>query len=194
MQEIADELGWSSPGGVSYALKIARKEFREIGPVEDVEELRRLQLERYDALLVQYYPRALGGYRNGELVQPSIKHARIALRIMGEINEVAGVNMSPDEAFECASQAVAEPAVSGDRRPVMLVDFDKNRYEEALRRSAESARDELVAVDDQPPAGRIAPRPSDDVVGAENGGLEPNSIDPRTGEPIFDPRVALKRD
>ena len=193
MQEIADELGWSSPSGVAYALKIARREFREIGPVEDREELRRLQFERYEMLLSRYWPLALGGVSNGERVPPSIKHERVVRGIMAAVNELMGLNMSPEEAFERELPAVSVPAASDDEKPVMVIDFDNEGWKAAKRRSAQSARDELIAVDDQPPAGRIAPRPSDDVLGYENSGLEPNSIDPVTGEPIFDPRVAIKR-
>jgi hypothetical protein len=193
LTEIADELGWSAPSGVSYALKVARKELREAAPVEDLKELRRLHFARFEEMFSRAYPLAVGGMRDGKQVPPSPKYMRLALRILADETELMGLKVDPDEVLEAASQGITQPGAGNDAAPVMVVDFDKQQFEAARRRSGRLARDEPIFVDDQPPAGYIAPRPG--ANGApEDVALEPNSVDPRTGQRVFDPRVAVRRD
>jgi len=59
---------------------------------------------------------------------------------------------------------------------------------------AQRARNEPISVEGQPPAGYSAPRPGAVDDEPETVEMEPNSVDPVTGEPTFDPRVALKAD
>ncbi len=191
LQEIADQLGWSSPSGVSYALKVARKELSEAGPVEDLLELRRIHYARLEELFSRVYPLALGGIRDGKRVPPDPKYVRLALRIMADENELLGLNVTPDEGIEQAPPNPSGGYVGREGRPVLVVDFDQQGYEAAKRRRAQPGRDELVAVDDQPPAGYIAPRPDDRGDEPEELDLAPNSVDPRTGQPVHDPRAEL---
>lgn len=192
LAEIADVLGWSRPSGVSYALKMARKELREAAPVEDLEMLRRINYARYEELFSRIYPLALGGIRDGVRIPPSAKHSRLALRIIADENALMGLNVGPEEVMAWTPQGMTEPGAGEDAGAVIVVDFDMEAYDAALRRAAGEANDRLVAVDDQPPAGYIAPRPSDDADEPEEMVFEPNSFDIVTGRPIFDPRVALK--
>lgn len=193
LQTIADELGWSGPSGASYALKMARRELREASPVEDLPMLRRLYLLRLEEMLSRVFPLALGGTnRNGEHIPPSLKHAREARRIMADMNKLMGLNVRPEEAAALVSQGMAQPGVGDYPGAVMVVDFDGPAYEEAMRRKARQASDERVFVDDQPPAGRIAPRLSDDATEPEEMVFEPNSVDIVRGQTIYDPRVAPK--
>lgn len=193
LTEIADELGWSGPSGVSYALKRARKEPREAAPVEDLEELRNIQYARLEEMFSRAYPLALGGRRNGELVPPDPKYLKIARQILADETELLGLNVDPAEVFAEAALRPTQPSVAGGAEPVIVVDFDEQRYREAMRRSTAPTPD-LSIGDDQPPAGRIAARPGDSHTEPENTELAPNSTDPVTGQPVFDPRVALKRD
>ena len=192
LQAIADELGWSGPSGAAYAVKMARRELREAAPVEDLEGNRRMHLLRLEEMFSRVYPLAVGGVRDGVRIPPSLKHSREARRIMADMNALMGLNVRPEEAEASASQGIAQPGAGDYPGAVMVVDFDMPAYEEAKRRAARQASDVRVAVDDQPPAGYIAPRPSDDDIEPEEMVFEPNSFDIVTGQPIYDPRAASK--
>lgn len=192
LQEIADELGWSSPSGVSYALKRARKELNEVAPVENAQELRRINNERLDALLVRAWPLAVGyTTKEGVRVPPDRKWIGVVQRIIDDKNKLMGVYDLPPAGGHDGSASQPFAAEPAGPEPILTLYFDEERRQAAM---AQSAHNEPISVDDQPPAGYIAPRPGDVDDEPETVEMEPNSVDPVTGEPIFDPRAALKSD
>jgi hypothetical protein len=193
LAEIAELLGFSGPSGVSYALKQARKELREAAPVEDLEMLRSIHFMRYEEMLSRWYPLALGGVRDGERIPPDRRAARMVLQILADERELMGLDVDVDEVMASASPDVGPPYGEGDGAPILEVEFDRERWEAELRRRAAGVSDDLVAVDHQPPSGYIAPRPGEVDDESEEITFEPNSVDPVTGEPIWDIRAAIKR-
>ena len=93
LDQIANELGWSGPSGVSYALKQARKELNEVFPVTNAEELRQLNYWRLEALPQEVWPHAVGETVDGIPVPPDAKSLRLALRILDEENKLMGLNV-----------------------------------------------------------------------------------------------------
>lgn len=190
-QEIADELGWSGPSGAYHAIKKAREELRESGPVEDAEELRRLNNERLDALLRRAWPLAVGYTKDGVEISPDRKWMGVVQRILNDKAKLTGVyDLPPAEAHDGLGSpaSAAEPAGSA---PILVADIDEERYQAAMARSAQN---EPVLVDDQPPAGHIAPRPGDADDEPDTVEMEPNSVDGDTGQSVVDPRAMIKLD
>lgn len=191
LQEIADELGWSSPSGVSYALKRARKDLEEAGPVENAEELRQLNFWRLEKLLSIAFPPALGIGNDGKRQQPDLKSQDLVRRIIHDENRLMGVyDLPPSEGYDGSSRQ-ASVTVPDWPDAILVTDIDEERFRAAMARSG---RKEPVSVDDQPPAGYIAPRfdPVDDAPDSEAD--EPDSVDSDPPPPVRDPRTVFKLD
>ena len=199
--EIARELGWSGPSGASYAVSQARKELHASGPLENADEIRALNYERLNALLASVMPRALGGIKDGQHVPPDLKYARQTLRIIAEITDLMGARALPTQHAPDASRTTVQRYKSAETGPAPILDieFDKELFEAARRKNAAGGQHKPISVK-QPPAGYIAPRPTDTdtelelELELEPVVMEPNSVNPVTGEPVFDPRVAIKLD
>jgi hypothetical protein len=194
--EIARELGWSGPSGASYAVSRARKELHASGPLENADEIRALNYERLNALLASVMPRALGGIKDGQHIPPDLKYARQTLRIIAEITDLMGARALPEQRAPDASRTTVQRYTSAETGPAPILDikFDKELFEAARRKNAAGGQHKPISVDQQPPAGYIAPRPTDTDTEIEPVVMEPNSVDPVTGVPVFDPRVAIKLD
>lgn len=189
--EIADELGWSGPSGAAYAVRKAREELNASGPIENAEEIRYLSYWRLEALFQRIWPHAVGGWRDGEYVPPDLKSMKLALRIISDEIKLTGVDRLPlAEPYGGSASGVAEDEEDWPDA-ILVAEIDEERFRAAMARSA---RNEPIPVDDQPPAGYIAPRP-DPVDDAPDNELdEPDSVDGSPPPPLRDPRTVFKLD
>ena len=191
LEKIADELGWAGPSGVSYALKQARKEVNEAFPIENAAELRQLQYARLEELFRAVWPQAIGETVNGKPVPPELKSMRTALRILDAESKLMGIyDLPPAEGHDdSADHATATEEDWPDA--ILVIDIDQERYQAAM---TQSARNEPISVDDQSPAGYIAPRP-DPVHDEPDGEVdEPDIVDSGPPPPVRDPRTVIKLD
>ena len=137
------------------------------------------------------WPKAIGETVNGKTVPPDLKSMRSALRILDAENKLMGIYDLPpaEERDGSADLAVATEEDWPDA--ILVIDIDQERYQAAM---IQSARNEPISVDDQPPAGYIAPRPDpvDDAPDSEVD--EPDSADSDPPPPVRDPRTVIKLD
>jgi hypothetical protein len=192
-EAIAHVLGWSGPSGAHYAVKKARQELNAAAPIENAEELRSVIYARLNELLSRVWPSAMGGTIDGRYIPPNIKSVREARLIVAQITDLMGVKALPEERSVQASWQNGG-FERGDQGPIIYCEFDEERRIEQMRIGTLEALPVPMDIPRMPPSGRIAPSPTDRGPDSKGGLPPPNSVDEETGEPIFDPRIALKAD
>jgi hypothetical protein len=195
-EAIAQELGWSGPSGAHYAVKKARQELNAAAPIENAEELRSVHYARLNELLSRVWPSAMGGTIDGRYIPPNIKSVREARLIVAQITDLMGVKALPEERSVGASWQTNQGGTfgPGESGPVLYGYWDEEKVLADMGKKRTGTFNERWNIEEKPPAGYIAPRHRGVGSEVEDEMPEPNSVDERTGEPIFDPRVALESD
>jgi len=111
-QAIADQLGYTSVSGARQSVIRAFDEIIQ----EDTEELRRLQIERLNQMLVPVYAKAVNGDEGS---------MRTALAIMDKIDALKGTNAAQEITTKNINQGA-----------VLIIDGDKDEYIAAMKRMA----------------------------------------------------------
>mgnify|MGYP003676966325 CR=1 FL=1 len=125
LQEIADELGYSSHGGVHYAIQKALENIT----YESVGDFRKLTLERLTRILKIHWP----SVENGDMAS-----ARLALDIIKNMREVTGVDVPSTSKVEHSG-----PEGAPIQHEVMTLDVSE--VAEALNTLAEAGAVRLEA-------------------------------------------------
>jgi hypothetical protein len=193
-EAIAQELGWSGPSGAHYAVRKAREELNAAAPLENGEELRSLNYARLNMLLSRVWPLAMGGTIGGRCIPPNLKYLREARQLVAQITDLMGVKAQPEESSVQAGWQIDQDCMFEGREPVLYASWDEESVLAEMRKKPSKTLNEIWGIEEKPPVGYIAPRPGDIGSDFEEKIPEPNSVDERTGEPIFDARVALKSD
>ena len=126
-QVIADRLGWANPQGASVAIKRALDELVQ----EGAEDLRRMEYERLNTMLLILWPRVQAGD------YPAIDRA---MRIGERIAILMGVHMAQPQAM--------------NQTNVIVIDGSQNDYIEGLKqlKEAQGKPLETIIIDVDPTA------------------------------------------
>jgi hypothetical protein len=215
-EDIARELGYANAKGASRAVQRAMDKTLN----EGARELRTLQYNRLNELLSRWYPRALGGRRaaldefgkpvidptTGQPLMidhpPDLNASKEVRAIIAQLDELMGTGVGKTVTMKGNVQHdVSGEVTHTQEQGVIVVDFDGDAWQAALRRATQAGitegmgdGSETSKFEQKPPTGYIAPaltalpawdeRDEGEIIEAEV--VEPGSK--------HDPRAAFKLD